>query len=183
MITYGLFRAKALPQSSPTFGVRGAPGLRSAPVGPKRTSPGRSGPRFFLSALRVHVGVRPKYSHPPASKLAWAQYFWRCNHFYFTERNKLLQLLLRRIVIKERKHCISCVYVLHRFYMRLFFYIFYSSIPFLFSQPRNRPPSKKEMMIKKASAKRMKMNDGISIRVYFFPEQAPFRIKEPMRMR
>ena len=41
---------------------------------------------------------------------------------------------------------------------------------FLASQPRNMPPPNSENMIKKISAKTMNMNEGISIRVYFFPK-------------
>ena len=56
-VDYALLRASALPQRCPTFGVS----CRFAPLLP-------------------YVGARPKYSHPLASKLAWARYFWRCNH-------------------------------------------------------------------------------------------------------
>ena len=58
-----------------------------------------------------------------------------------------------------------------------------SSYAFFASQPRKRPPWKREMITKKMSANRMKTNEGIRMRVYFLPQGAPLRIAEPMRAR
>ena len=55
--------------------------------------------------------------------------------------------------------------------------VFYA-FPYSFfaSHPRKSPPSNREMMRKKISAKMMKTNEGIRMRVYFFPLPVPLRI-------
>ena len=54
---------------------------------------------------------------------------------------------------------------------------YYSAGCFFASQPRKSPPWNREMMIKKMSAKMMNRNEGTMIRVYFFPEKVPLRMK------
>lgn len=61
--------------------------------------------------------------------------------------------------------------------------LYASLYAFLASQPRKRPPSKKEMMRKKISANRINRKEGTRMRVYFLPLKASLRMKRPMRAR